>query len=174
MSDEYIGEIKMFGFNFAPVGWLPCNGQMLSISQNTALFSILGTTYGGDGRTTFALPNLQGQVPISMGSGPGLSQRFLGETGGEVAVTLTNSTLPSHSHAAAASSATADQSAPTDHIWASGAGRRGQNFYATDVTTPMHPAAIKPAGGSQPHNNMPPYLTLNICICIQGIYPPRS
>lgn len=100
MSDEYIGEIKMFGFNFAPVGWLPCNGQMLSISQNTALFSILGTTYGGDGRTTFALPNLQGQVPISMGSGPGLSQRFLGETGGEVAVTLTNSTLPSHSQRA--------------------------------------------------------------------------
>lgn len=174
MSDEYIGEIKMFGFNFAPVGWLPCNGQLLSISQNTALFSILGTTYGGDGRTTFALPNLQGQVPISTGSGPGLSQRFLGETGGEIAVTLTNSTLPSHSHAAAASSATADQSAPTDHIWASGAGRRGQNFYATDVTTPMNPAAIKPAGGSQPHNNMPPYLTLNICICIQGIYPPRS
>ncbi len=112
MSDPFIGEIRLFGFNFAPTGWAQCNGQLLSIAQNTALFSILGTTYGGDGRTTFGLPNLQGQAPLNTGQGPGLSDRQLGESGGEPSVTLITSEMPPHAHVAAASSTTADQSSP--------------------------------------------------------------
>ena len=131
MSDPFIGEIRLFGFNFAPTGWAQCNGQLLSISQNTALFSILGTTYGGDGRTTFGLPNLQGQAALNTGQGPGLSYRQLGESGGEPSVTLNTGEMPPHGHLAAASSTTADQPGPVNNLWATGAGQRGQNFYAT-------------------------------------------
>lgn len=174
MSDPYIGEIRLFGFNFAPTGWAQCNGQLLAISQNTALFSILGVTYGGDGRTTFALPNLQGQAALNFGQGPGLSDRVLGESGGESAVTLINSEMPQHAHQAAASTDLGDQAAAVPNLWATGAGGRGQNFYAGGADVAMSNQAIGQAGGSQPHNNLPPYLALNYCICLYGAYPPRS
>ena len=174
MSDPFIGEIRLFGFNFAPRDWAQCNGQLLSIAQNTALFSILGTTYGGDGRTTFGLPNLQGRAPLNYGQGPGLSDRQLGEIGGEPSVTLIASEMPLHAHVAAASSTTADQLGPANNLWATGEGQRGQNFYATGADVPMSGQARGPNGGSQPHNNMPPNLVLNFCICLYGIVPPRS
>jgi len=174
MSDPFVGEIRLFGFDFAPKGWAQCNGQLLSIAQNTALFSILGTTYGGDGKTTFGLPDLQGQAPLHTGQGPGLSDRHLGESGGEAAVTLNVGEMPAHAHAAAASSTTADQSNPTNNIWATGAGGRGQNFYTRGAGVAMSNRALGATGGSQPHNNLPPYLVLNFCICMYGVYPPRS
>ena len=174
MSDPFIGEIRLFGFNFAPTDWAQCNGQLLSIAQNTALFSILGTTYGGDARTTFGLPNLQGQAPLHAGQGPGLSDRQLGESGGEPSVTLIVSEMTPHAHAVAASSTTADQSNPTNTVWATGAGGRGQNFYTRGAGVPMSNQALGATGGSQPHNNLPPYLLLNFCICMYGVYPPRS
>jgi microcystin-dependent protein len=147
---------------------------LLAIAQNTALFSILGTTYGGNGTTTFALPNLQGQAPLGSGQGPGLSYRTLGESGGEAAVTLINSEMPQHTHPAAASTNLGDQSSPANTVWATGAGGRGQNFYASGADVAMSSQAIGPAGGSQPHNNLPPYLALNFCICLYGLYPPRT
>jgi microcystin-dependent protein len=174
MSDPFVGEIRLFGFNFAPRGWAQCNGQLLAIAQNTALFSILGVTYGGDGRTTFALPNLQGQAALGEGQGPGLSYRVLGESGGESAVTLLNHEMPAHTHGAAASTNLGDQSDPANNLWATGAGGRGQNFYASGADVAMSSQAIGQAGGSQPHNNLPPYLALNFCICLQGVFPPRS
>lgn len=174
MSDPYIGEIRLFGFNFAPRGWAQCNGQLLAISQNTALFSILGTTYGGDGRTTFGLPNLQGQAALNFGQGPGLSYRTLGESDGVAMVTLINSEIPQHTHPAAASTNLGDQTDPANQVWATGAGGRGQNFYASGADVAMNNQAIGLAGGSQPHNNLPPYLALNYCICLAGVYPPRS
>ena len=174
MSDPFIGEIRLFGFNFAPQGWAQCNGQLLQISQNTALFSILGVTYGGDGRTTFALPNLQGRSALSAGQGPGLSSRVLGQSGGEAAVTLTSGEIPQHTHTAAASTNLGDQASPANTLWATGAGGRGQNFYASGADVAMSSQAIGPAGGGQPHNNLPPYLALNFCIALQGVFPPRS
>lgn len=174
MSDPFIGEIRLFGFNFAPRGWAQCNGQLLPIAQNTALFAILGTTYGGDGRTTFALPDLQGRTPMHAGQGPGLSERYLGEQGGEQAVTLLNSEIPPHTHAASASTTVADQGTPGGNIWATGAGGRGQNFYAAGTDVAMNGQALGASGGNQPHNNMPPYQTLNFCICLYGVFPPRS
>ena len=174
MSDPFIGEIRLFGFNFAPRGWAQCNGQLLPISQNTALFSILGVTYGGDGRTTFGLPNLQGRAALSFGQGPGLSSRTLGQSGGEDAATLINSELPQHTHPVAASTNVGDQSTPANTLWATGAGGRGQNFYASGADVAMSSQAIGPAGDSQPHNNLPPYLALNFCIALQGVFPPRS
>ena len=174
MSDPFIGEIRLFGFNFAPQGWAQCNGQLLSIAQNTALFSILGTTYGGNGQTTFGLPNLQGQAPLHTGQGPGLSYRTLGEIGGEAAVTLLASEMPQHTHSAAASSAIGDQTTPASNVWAVGAGGRGQNFYTTGSDVAMSGQALGASGASQPHNNMPPYEVLNFCICLNGVYPPRS
>jgi microcystin-dependent protein len=174
MSDPYIGEIRLFGFNFAPRGWAQCNGQLLAISQNTALFSILGTTYGGDGRTTFGLPNLQGRSALSFGQGSGLSHRSLGQSGGEAAVTLIDGQIPSHTHPVAASTNLGDQSSPANTVWATGAGGRGQNFYASGADAAMSSQAIGQAGGSQPHNNMPPYLALDFCIALQGVFPPRS
>jgi microcystin-dependent protein len=147
---------------------------LLAIAQNPALFSILGTTYGGDGRTTFALPNLQGRSALGAGQGPGLSYRTLGETGGEAAVTMINSEMPQHTHPAAASTNLGDQSDPANTLWATGAGGRGQNFYASGADVAMSSQAIGPAGGSQPHNNLPPYLALNFCICLYGLYPPRT
>jgi microcystin-dependent protein len=177
MSDPFVAEIRIFGFNFAPRGWAMCNGQLLSISQNTALFSLLGTTYGGDGKSTFALPNLQGAAPIDAGQGSGLSRYDLGQSGGEPAVTLLTSEIPAHQHTVSAVASGGDQSSPQNAAWAqAGTGRQGANIYtqstASDVA--LSPQAFAPAGGDQPHNNMPPYLTLNFCIALQGIYPPRS
>jgi microcystin-dependent protein len=175
--DPFVGEIRIFAGNFAPTGWALCNGQLLPISQNTALFSLLGTYYGGDGKTNFALPNLQGSAPLNQGQGPGLSQRFIGEAGGEAAVTLINSELPAHTHLAIANSAATQVAAPGGNTWAPpdpGAGR-SLNIYNPDKGSglSMHSQAVGATGGSQPHNNMPPYLTLTFIIAMQGIYPPR-
>ncbi len=175
MSDPFVAEIRIFGFNFAPKGWAFCNGQILPISQNTALFSLLGTTYGGDGRSNFALPNLQGMAPLQPGQGPGLSLHFLGENGGEPTVTLLQTEMPAHTHTAQGLSSAGGQG-PANNTW-SDANQRGISAYAASSgpqNVQMSPQALAINGGSQPHNNMMPYLTLNFCIALQGIFPPRS
>lgn len=169
MSEPFIGEIVLFAGNFAPRGWALCNGQLLAVSQNTALFSILGTTYGGNGQTTFALPDLRGRVPMHHGTGPGLSQRDLGEAGGAETDTLNVNELPPHSHTVKANINPAVVASPVSAV------PGGGNFYKghTDGTT-MDPAMIDPTGGGQPHNNVQPYLGLNFIICLEGIYPSRN
>jgi microcystin-dependent protein len=176
MSAPFLGEIRMFGFNFPPRGWAFCSGQLLPISQNTALFAILGTTYGGNGQTTFALPNLQGSAPLHAGQGPGLTNRLLGDTGGSPAVTLITTQMPLHNHALQCSTNLADQQGAAGNIPAPGVARRGQNFYAsTGGTNPaMQSSLVGLAGGSLPHNNLPPFLTVNFCIALQGIFPARN
>lgn len=174
--DPFVAEIRIFAGNFAPKGWAFCNGQILPISQNTALFSLLGTTYGGDGKSTFALPNLQGSAPMFWGQGPGLSQRDLGESGGSQNVTLIQSEIPAHTHTVRASGIPATNLSPTDGIWAvSGSRRAPSNLYsAIPSGSTLAPTAFSANGGSQPHNNMPPYLTLTFIIALQGVFPPRS
>ena len=176
MSDQFLGEIRLFPFNFAPAGWAFCNGQLLPLSQNTALFSLLGTTYGGNGTTNFALPNLQGMAPMHPGQGPGLSMHDLGESSGSDAVTLITSELPSHSHQAMGQAVTGSAESPSGALWAYPRGRRTGNAYTDNTGNPksMSNQAIAPVGGYQPHNNMQPYLTMNFCIALVGIYPPRS
>lgn len=174
MSDPFIGEIKMFGGNFAPRGWAFCNGQLLSIAQNTALFSLLGTTYGGNGQTTFALPNLQGRLPMHFGQGPGLSNRFLGETGGTEAVTLTAAEMPAHSHTANSVAPRGNSNDATGRYWADDAGVSSATYHSGPPTNTMHPGAIGNAGGSQPHNNMPPFQCVNFIIALEGIFPSRN
>ena len=172
MSEPFLGEIRMFGFNFPPRGWSLCNGQLLPISQNTALFSILGTTFGGDGKTTFALPNLQGNAPMHPGTGPGLTPRSLGEDGGEEAVTLTTNTIPSHNHIPLAKSGAGTQYAPSGTVWAADAA--GAPFYATTPNTAMNASIMGSVGGGLPHANLQPYLAVNFCIALQGVFPPRG
>ena len=175
--DPFVGEIRIFAGNFPPRGWAFCEGQLLPISQNTALFSLLGTYYGGDGKTTFALPNLQGTAPISAGQGPGLTDRVVGETGGETTVTLITSELPAHTHTVNASSNASAGSDPTNSVWAVGGQTRGGvPLYSANGSPPatMNVGAVTPVGNSLPHNNMPPYLALNFIIALQGIFPPRS
>lgn len=170
----YIGEIALFGFNFAPTGWALCQGQLLAISQNTALFSILGTTYGGNGKTTFALPDLRGRVPLHSGfdAGPGLSPRFLGEAGGAENSTLLISEMPAHTHAPRCVDAVGDDYGPTGVVWAEDLG--GNQQYGSTRSGTVAAAALTPTGQSQPHNNMAPYLTVNYCIAMQGAFPPRG
>lgn len=171
MSDQFVAEIRIVGFNFAPTGWAFCNGQLMPISQNTALFSLLGTYYGGDGKSNFALPNLQGSAPMQQGQGPGLSLRSLGETGGEQNVTLLNSEIPSHTHQAnGLSSAGASSPSPAGNVWA----RTRALLYNTSQNTTMAGQVTTVSGSSLPHNNLPPYLVLNYIIALQGIYPPRT
>ncbi len=175
MANPFVAEIRIFGFNFAPRGWAFCDGQILPISQNTALFSLLGTTYGGNGQSTFALPNFQGSGAIQAGQGPGLSLYDLGQTGGEPFVTLLDSEMPIHAHQAFATSGGADQAGPGGNIWAQAVSDQGAfNYYNTTDGATMSPLALQIAGGSQPHNNMMPYLTLNFCIALQGVFPPRG
>jgi len=176
VTDPFLAEIRMFGGNFAPYGWALCNGQLMAISQNTALFSLLGTTYGGDGRVTFALPNLQGSTPMQQGQGPGLSQRYLGEQGGVPYVTLLQSEMAMHTHTALSFDGTSNSDSPTNNTWSqSRVGRGGDPLYSSGQTPNqlMNPQAVLPAGGSQPHNNMPPYLTVSFIIALQGIFPQR-
>lgn len=175
MAQPFVAEIRMFGFNFAPKGWAQCNGQLLPISQNTALFSLLGTNYGGDGKSNFGLPNLQGSAAVDAGQGPGLSDYVLGQTGGVQTVTLTTQEMPLHQHAVNASGNNADQNTPVGNVWATGrVGRAAVNLYSGAGGTNMNPTALSPAGNSQLHDNMPPYQVVNFCIAMQGIFPSRN
>jgi microcystin-dependent protein len=174
MSDQFLAEIRMFPFNFPPNGWAFCNGQLLPISQNTALFSLVGTFYGGNGVNNFGLPNLQGVTPLGQGQGPGLTPREVGETGGEVNVTLLQSEMPAHNHNAQAATS-GGLPGPAGNIWGSGLkGHPGSYAASASPTVQMNPAALAPIGGNLPHNNLPPYLVLNFCIAMSGIYPSRS
>jgi microcystin-dependent protein len=175
MADPFVAEIRIFPFNFAPRGWAFCNGQLMPISQNTALFSLLGTTYGGDGKSTFALPNIQGRAPMHPGQGPGLSLHDLGETGGSDTVTLQQSEMPAHNHAMGA------QTAPLGAVAAPAGATLGRpatgGLYVTGANpalVTMSPSVLAAAGGGLPHNNLQPYLTLNFCIAQQGVFPARS
>lgn len=176
MADPFVAEIRIFPFNFAPTGWAFCDGQILPISQNTALFSLLGTTYGGDGKSNFALPNFQGCAPMHPGQGPGLSLHDLGEQGGTENVTLLQTEIPSHTHTVNASSSVGSDVPPGNDVWAVPGAGRGLNMYDPNAGTrpTMNFGAFSPAGNSLPHNNMPPYLTLNFCIALQGVFPPRT
>lgn len=174
MADPFVAEIRMFGFNFAPTGWAQCNGQLLPISQNTALFALLGTFYGGDGKSTFALPNLQGSVPVHQGQGQGLSERFLGEQAGSQFVTLLLSEIPMHAHSWSANNTPALLNAPDTNRNIARAS--GGNVYkaGSAPNVQMAPEALAIAGGSLPHNNMMPYLVVNFCIALQGVFPARQ
>ncbi len=165
MGTPYLGEIRAFSFGYAPKGWALCNGQTLAINQNQALFALLGTMYGGNGQTTFQLPNLQGRMPIH--TGDGFSQ---GAIGGEAAHTLILSEIPQHNHNAVGVTTEAASPAATNATWAAST----HNPYASASNASMSPAALATTGGSQPHDNMPPYLTLNFCIALQGIFPSRN
>jgi microcystin-dependent protein len=172
MADPFVAEIRIFPFNFAPRGWAFCDGQILPISQNTALFSLLGTTYGGDGKSNFALPNMQGNAPMDPGQGPGLSLHDLGETGGSETVTLLESEIPAHTHTSRASVQDGTTRIVIGQLPATGV---GVGLYGpAPANAQLNPNALVPAGGDQPHNNMQPYLTLNFCIALQGVFPPRG
>jgi microcystin-dependent protein len=176
MANPFLAEVRIFTGNFAPTGWALCNGQLMPISQNTALFSLLGTTYGGDGKSTFALPDLQGSAPMQAGQGPGLSLRDLGETSGEQAVTLLQTEMPAHSHSAQGSTGS-NQTTPVNNAWASGAKLGGGNLYFPSTpasNVQMNPFATSISGGNLPHNNMMPYLGLTFIIALQGVFPARS
>jgi microcystin-dependent protein len=176
MANPFLAEIRIFPFNFAPTGWAMCNGQILPLSQNTALFSLLGTTYGGDGKSTFALPNLQDSAAMHPGQGPGLSLRDLGEQGGEQTVTLLQTEMAQHTHTfGGAVSANGNSQTPQGNIWSQAQfNRAALQAYATPATGQVNPNAMPQAGGSLPHNNLQPFLTLNFCIALQGVYPPRT
>jgi microcystin-dependent protein len=174
MADPFVAEIRIFPFNFAPRGWAWCNGQLLPLSQNTALFSLLGTTYGGDGKSNFALPNLQGSAPMHPGQGPGLSLHDLGETGGSDTVTLLQAEMPAHPHGLR------DHDIDLGELNAPAPPRALAKSANATAYTPaanlvaMSPSALPPAGGDQPHNNMQPYLTFYFNIALQGVFPPRT
>jgi microcystin-dependent protein len=165
MSEPFLGEIKIISWNFAPKGWAFCNGQLMLINQNQALFSILGTTYGGDGRVTFALPDLQGRAPFHVGVG-----LVLGEKGGESTHTLTTAEMPAHTHTPNANNALGDQGSPAGNYWA----QQAFTAYAANPDGQMSPTAVGNSGGSQPHDNLSPYLVLNFIIALQGIFPSRN
>ena len=176
--DPYLGEIRLFAGNFAPKYWAICDGTLLPISQNTALFSLLGTMYGGDGKSTFALPNLQGRVPLAFGQGPGLSSYVQGEQGGEQLVHLQASQMPQHTHSAMGNPNAGSVGTVENAVWAGSGGRGRPSTYAAGATPPnptnMNGLALVPVGQNMPHNNISPYLSLNYIIALQGIYPPRQ
>jgi microcystin-dependent protein len=179
MSEPFVGEIEIYAFNFAPKGWAFCQGQLLAISQNTALFSLLGTQYGGDGKSTFGLPNLQGKIPNHFGQGPGLSLYTQGQTGGEATVTLLASQMPAHNHTVNASSSSGHINNPTAATVlgavGGGIGKSGKAYTASTASNVnMGTSASNNAGGGQPHNNMAPYVALNYCIALQGVFPARN
>jgi len=172
----FIGQIMLFAGNFAPRGWMFCHGQLLPISNFSALFSILGTTYGGDGKTTFALPDLRGRAALSAGRGPGLSDHPLGQKSGQETVTLTAAQMPSHSHGVLGSNEAGNAPSPEGNVWGvSGTSAPPSGPYVNATPdAPMHAGAVANAGGSQPHDNMQPFLTLNYCIAVEGIFPSRG
>ena len=171
MADPFVAEIRIFPFNFAPKGWAWCDGQLLPLSQNTALFSLLGTTYGGNGTSNFALPDLQGSFPMHPGQGPGLSLHDLGERSGSETVTLLESEMPAHLHAVNTVSGAASVATPSSAVMLGGAPTRP---YSNENANARSGVALGVAGGGQPHNNMPPYLTFYFNIALQGVYPPRT
>jgi microcystin-dependent protein len=172
MADPLISEIKIFAFNFPPRGWAQCNGQLLAIAQNQAVFALLGTTYGGNGTTNFALPNLQGRTAMHAGNYIGGGNYQLGQVGGEEFHTLIQQEIPQHNHTVAASNTTANETYPaTTNLWANGASAQG---FSSTANTVMSPSSIGISGGSQPHENRSPLLVLNFCICLQGIFPSRN
>ena len=171
MSSPYIGEIRIFAGNFAPVGWATCDGQLLAISQNDVLFQLIGTTYGGDGQQTFALPDLRGRIPVHQGQGSGLSNYVLGQNGGAESVTLTTGQLPVHTHAASAASGVGHISEPAGAVPAA---HRDYPVFDSAPGSPMAATAIATAGASQPHENMPPYLCINFIISLFGIFPSQT
>lgn len=170
MSSPYIGEIRMFGGTFAPVGWALCQGQLIPISQNDTLFNLIGTTYGGDGQNTFALPDLAGRVPVHQGQGSGISQQYtIGETGGVESVTLTTQQMPSHNHAFVASTSPAIVASPANALFATAAA--ATIFFTGSVDSTFNAAAVQPQGGNQPHENMQPWLVVTFIISLFGIFP---
>ena len=172
--DAYIGEIQMVAFSYAPEGWAICEGQLLSISQNRALFQLIGTTYGGDGTSTFALPDLRGRFPINAGAGPGLENKQIGQKGGVESVTLSTDQLPAHSHDYFGSNKSREATSPENRLLPIA----GANYYTSANNSSdllkMNSLAIANSGGSKSHSNMPPFLAINFIICLQGIYPPRA
>jgi microcystin-dependent protein len=172
MADPFVAEIRMFCGNFSPVGWAQCNGQLLPISQNTALFSLLGTFYGVDGKSTFALPNLQGSSPMHFGQGQGLSDRVLGEQSGSEFVTLLESEMPAHTHTAFGKTALGNAQLPSGQTWAGSS--IAKQYVNTAPNIQMAFQALSIAGGSLPHNNLPAYLVVNFIIALQGVFPPRG
>ena len=177
MADQFVGEIRIFAGTFAPTGWAECDGQLLPISQNTALFSLLGTYYGGDGKSTFALPDLQGSAPLDQGQGAGLSDYFIGQSGGSQNVTLLQSEMPIHNHQAQGVASNLQAAPDPNVVWGSGVGRTPPPLYvsggsASNVT--LNPLATGVTGSSFPHNNMQPYLVLNFIIAQQGVFPARG
>jgi microcystin-dependent protein len=174
VADQFVGEIRIVGFNFAPQGWAFCSGQLLPIAQNSVLFSLLGTNYGGNGITTFALPNLRGAAPLHRGQGIGLTSRVVGERGGSAAVSLSEIELPTHSHGAVVGcDSNGTQQSPVNGRWAKVAGvaRQTQNAYSNNFDGQTSAQAFLASGNGQPHNNMPPYLVLRFCIALQGRIP---
>ncbi|MCP3962045.1 MAG: phage tail protein [bacterium] len=172
MSEPFIAEIRIFAGNFAPRSWAFCNGQLLPVSQNTALFSLIGTTYGGDGRTTTALPNLKGRAPMHPGRGPGLTSKRLGQRGGSEMITVSEAQMPNHTHTAYGTGDSANQRSPSNHMPATGGGR-GTNLYAAASSLGTF-NKLQNTGGSQPHNNLQPFIAMNFIIALQGLYPSRS
>lgn len=174
MADPFVAEIRIFPFNFAPKGWAWCDGQLMPLSQNTALFSLLGTTYGGNGKSNFALPDLQGRTPMHPGQGPGLSLHDLGETGGSETVSLLESEIPSHSHALQSQAVPGDSATPAGNAYARVIGATPYQPPAGAPLVAMAPEILAPAGGDAPHNNLMPFLTFYFCIALQGVFPPRT
>lgn len=174
--DPFIGEIKIFAGNFAPQGWAFCDGSTLAISSYTALFSLLGTTYGGDGVTNFKLPDLRGRVPVHMGSGPGLSNYVIGQSGGTETVSLTASQLPSHTHTAncASTNNVGNQVSPVGNYWSTDPGGNTGAYNSAANGSQLAQGAIGPAGGGQPHDNLQPFMAVNYIIALNGVYPSRS
>ncbi len=170
MSDQWLGEIRMFSFNYAPVGWVLCNGQLLQISQYQALYSLIGTTYGGDGKSTFAVPNMVGRVPVGQGTGTGLPPISIAQMGGELTHTLTASELPVHTHTVLASNLPADQLSPQNNVWASSPA----TVYSATKNTTMDPSVVTSEGGNLPHDNVQPYICINYCMSTTGLYPSPS
>lgn len=173
MSECYVGEIRIFGGNFAPVGWAFCDGSLLPISTNEVLYTLLGTTYGGDGQNTFGLPDLRGRIPLHQGRNPSTGTNFsLGQMSGTESVTLASQQLPVHTHNVSANSSTGDSPTPSNNVW--GLSDGGKQYVASAPNGTMNPASITAAGGNQPHDNMMPFLTVNFIIATEGIYPQQS
>jgi microcystin-dependent protein len=171
MGEPFVGEIRMVGFNFPPVGWAFCDGQLLPISENDVLFTLIGTTYGGDGQTTFALPDLQGRMPIHQGQGPGTSNYTIGEKAGVETVTLTTNQIPAHTHPPLAQTQAGNQPSPQNNVWASSSLNQ---FQPPSANTAMNTQLISATGGSQPHDNMMPFLTISFIISLFGVFPSQS